>query len=138
MGSRATDKLKEIEALRAGLESKLGEIERRFPLAGFGRKAAAMVAGGSAGGTAVAFALRRIRGKRKGRKQQVSAQPASVTVNVFPKGAAWIAAAGVAAWAASRVYEAYARSKSSESGDAFRPAVVKTIPEAGRQTGAGT
>jgi hypothetical protein len=136
VGSRTTDKLKEIEQLRGSLSQKLGEIERRFPLAGFGRKAAAMLAGGSAGGTAVAFALRSRR-RRKGRKQ-TAAQPPSVTVNVFPSGAAWIAAAGVAAWAASRLYEAHNRRKSGHADDTFRPAVVKTMPEPGRQTSAGT
>lgn len=137
MGSRATNTLKEIEELRSGLGRKLGELEGRFPFATFGRKAAAMLAGGSAGGTALAFALRRMRGGRRRVKaaKQATQQP-SVVVNVFPKGASWIAAAGVAAWAGARLYEAI-RSRSSDA-DGRRPAVVRPIPEAGRRTGAGS
>ncbi len=136
MGSRATDTLREIEELRAGLGRKLGELEGRFPFAKFGRKAAA-IAGGSAGGTALAFALRRMRGGRRRAKaaKQATQQP-SVVVNVFPKGASWIAAAGVAAWAGARLYEAI-RSRSSNA-DGQRPAVVRPMPEAGRRTGAGS
>ncbi len=137
MGSRATDTLREIEELRSGLGQKLGELEGRFPFATFGKKAAAMLAGGSAGGTALAFALRRFRGgkKRKSSKQAAQITP-SVVVNVFPKGASWIAAAGVAAWAGARLYEAYSRARRNES-DAVRPAVVKPMPEA-RRSGAGS
>lgn len=135
MGSRATDKLKEIEELRSGIERKLGEIEQRFPLAGFGRKAAVMLAGGSAGGTALAFVVRRMRGgRRKAKVAKQAAQAPAVTVNVFPKGASWIAALGVAAWAGSRLYEAYTRSRNGES-EAQKPAVVTPIPDAGRRTG---
>ena len=138
MGSKSADKLREIEDLRNSLEQKLGEIERRFPLAGFGRKAAAIVAGGSAGGTVLAFVLRRVRGGRrraKAAKKAVEAPP--VVVNVFPRGASWIAAAGVAAWAGARLYEAFARSRAAGE-DGQRPAVVKPMPETGRRTGAGS
>jgi hypothetical protein len=137
VGSRATDTLKEIEELRAGLGRKLGELEGRFPFATFGRKAAVMLAGGSAGGTALAFALRRMRGGRRRAKaaKQATQQP-SVVVNVFPKGASWIAAFGVAAWAGARLYEAI-RSRSSDA-EGQRPAVVRPMPEAGRRSGAGS
>jgi hypothetical protein len=138
VGSRATDTLKEIEALRSGIERKLGELEHRIPLAGFGRRAAAMLAGGSAGGTALAFVVRRMRGGRRRAKKvsKQAAQTPQVVVNVFPKTASWLAAAGVAAWAGARLYEVYLRSRASES-DPFRPAVVKPMPDTGRQTGAG-
>ena len=137
MGSRAADKLKEIEALRSGIEHKLGELEHRIPLAGFGRRAAAMVAGGSAGGTALAFFMRRLRGGRRKKASKVAAQTApAVTVNVLPKGASWIAALGVAVWGGARLYEAYMRSRSSGA-DQVRPAVVRQMPESGRQTSAG-
>ncbi len=135
MGSRATDTLKEIEELRSGMERKLGELEHRFPLAGFGRKAAAMLAGGSAGGTAIAFAVRRLRGgRRRAKAGKQAMQSPAVTVNVFPRGASWVAAAGLAVWAGSRLYEAYTRSRPGGS-DAQRPAVVTPMPDAGRRTG---
>lgn len=137
MGSRATDKLKEIEALRSGIERKLGELEQRVPLAGFGRKAAAMLAGGSAAGTALTFVLGRLRGgRRRAKASKQAAQTPSVTVNVFPKGASWIAALGIAAWAGARVFDAYTRSREHGSGSA-KPTVVRTMPETGRQTTAG-
>lgn len=136
MGSRATDKLTEIEALRSSLGDKLGELERRFPLAGFGRKAAAVLAGGSAGGTALAFMFRRLRTGRRRSKRKESA-PAPVVVNVIPKGASWIAAIGVAAWAGARIYDVYTRSRSAGA-DGARPAVVKPMPDAGRRSGAGS
>ncbi|MGH2760048.1 MAG: hypothetical protein ACRDKJ_10870 [Actinomycetota bacterium] len=136
MGSRATDTLKEIEALRSGIERKLGDLETRFPLAGFGRRAAAIVAGGSAGGTALAFLMRRVRGGRRKRASKVAAQTPSVTVNVFPKGASWMAALGVAVWGGARLYEVYVRSRSSRA-DQVRPAVVRPMPDSGRQTSAG-
>jgi hypothetical protein len=138
VGSRATDKLKEIEELRSGLGQKLGELEGRFPFATFGRKAAAMLAGGSAGGTAVAFAFRRLRGgRRRAKKTKQAVSTPQVVVNVFPRGASWIAAIGVAAWAGSRLYDAYTRSRSADA-DAQRPAVVTPMPDAGRRTGAGS
>ncbi|HYZ91104.1 MAG TPA: hypothetical protein VFA34_01775 [Actinomycetota bacterium] len=136
MGPRATDKLKEIEELRSGLGHKLNELEGRFPFATFGRKAAAMLAGGSAGGTALAFALRRMRGSRRAKSPKQATQQPSVVVNVFPKAASWIAAAGVAAWAGARLYEAITRARSSDDGQ--RPAVVRPMPDAGRRSGAGS
>lgn len=135
MGSRATEKLREIEELRSGIEHKLGELEQRFPLAGFGRKAAAMLAGGSAGGTAIAFVVRRLRGgRRRAKVAKQATQAPAVTVNVFPKGASWVAAAGLAAWAGARLYEAYTKSRTRDA-DAHRPAVITPMPEAGRRTG---
>ena len=139
MGSRADDKLKEIEELRASLGNKLEAIEAKFPLAGYGKKVAGIVAGSSVGGSALAFAFRRARKGRKGRRKQkdVAAMPvAPVTVNVIPKGAAWIAAAGVAAWAGVKLYESIKRSRNGAAEDGFRPAVVKPMPE-GRQSGLG-
>ena len=141
MGSRAADKLKEIEELRASLGTKLEEIERRLPLAGFGKKAAAALAGSSVAGSALAFGLRSVRGGRRKRKRakEGPAAPAfaPVTVNVFPKGAAGLAAAGLAAWAGLKVYETMQRSKDGGSGAPSRPAVVTPMPESGRQTQAG-
>jgi len=135
VGSRATDKLKEIEELRSGIEHKLGELEQRIPLAGFGRKAVTMLAGGSAGGTVLAFAVRRLRGgRRRAKVAKQAAHSPAVTVNVFPRGASWVAAAGLAAWAGARLYEAYTRSRTPE-GDAQRPVMIKPMPEAGRRTG---
>lgn len=139
MGSRTDDKLKEIEQLRASLGAKLTEIENRFPVAGMGKKVAAAVAGSSVAGTALSFGLRRLRGgrrkdKRRRGKDQPAVAPAVVTVNVLPKGAAWIAAAGFAGWAGLKVYESVKRSRNGESAG-FKPAVVTTMPEGGRQTG---
>jgi len=140
MGSRADDKLKEIEELRASLGNKLEAIEQKFPITGMGKKVAGIVAGSSVGGSALAFALRRARKGRRGRKKQKGAPAlptAPVTVNVIPKGAAWIAAAGVAAWAGAKLYESIKRARNGAADDGFRPAVVKPMPESGRQSGLG-
>jgi hypothetical protein len=136
VGSRADDKLKEIEAVRASLGGKLDEIERRFPVAGMGKKVAAALAGSSVAGSALAFGLRRMRGGRKAKKRKGEpvVAPASVTVNVFPKGAAWLAAAGLAGWAGYRIYDAVTRSRTGEKAS-FRPSVV-SIPD-GRESGRG-
>jgi hypothetical protein len=141
VGSRADDKLKEIEQIRASLGGKLEEIERRFPLAGMGKKVGAALAGSSVAASALGFGLRRMRGKKrkakasKRSKDQPAFAPPVVTVNVLPKGAAWVAAAGFAAWAGVKVYESIKR----KNGDApeFRPAVVKRLPEAEAGRGAG-
>lgn len=135
MGSRADDKLKEIEQLRASLGSKLEEMERRFPIAGMGKKLGAALAGSSVASTALAFGFKRMRGNRKstkkakkrGKDQVAAIAPANVTVNVLPKGAAYVAAAGFAAWAGLKVYDAIKR-KSGEA--SFRPAVVSRLPDA--------
>jgi hypothetical protein len=138
MGSRADDKLKEIEELRDGLGRKLEAIEQRFPMAGLGKKVAGLVAGGSVGGSVLAFMFRRARrGRKKAKSAAATSTAPAVTVNVIPKGAAWIAAAGVAAWAGARLYESIKRSRGDAAGDGFRPAVVKPMPESGRQSGLG-
>jgi hypothetical protein len=139
VGSRAADKLKEIEELRASLGGKLEEIEKRLPLAGFGKKAAMALAGSSVAGSVLAFGFRRVRGGRKRKRAKESAAPAfaPVSVNVFPKGAAWLTAAGLAAWAGVKVYEVMQRAKDGAAGSPSRPAVVTQMPESGRQTHAG-
>ena len=135
MGSRATDKLKEIEEVRASLGRRLQEIEDRVPLAGYGKKAAAALAGSSVAASALGFLVKRKFGSGKKKKRKVSAgdvplmQP--VTVNVLPKGAAWIAAAGLAAFAGVKVYEAIKKNGSSESKQQQRPAVVTQMPASG-------
>ncbi len=140
MGSRTADKLKEIEDLRGSLQSKLNAIEHRLPLAGFGKKIAAGLAGSSVAAPLLAFGFRRLRGGRKAKRkakrgeQPLVAPAAPVTVNVLPKGAAWIAAAGLAAWAGVKVYESLQRAKNGATGESFKPAVVP-MPEPGRQTG---
>jgi hypothetical protein len=146
VGSRTADKLKEIEDVRGSLAAKLTEIERRLPLAGFGKKIAAGLAGSSVASGALAFAFRRFRGGRKAKKkakrvakseQPAMIQPTAVTVNasVLPKGAAYIVAAGLAAWAGLKVYDAVKKGRNGESQAGFRPAVVTTMPESGRQAG---
>jgi hypothetical protein len=111
VGSRTAVKLKEIEVLRASLGRKLEEVERRVPAAGFGKKIAAGVAGSSVAGTALTFLFKRLRGGRKKKKAEKQAAkappvvaPSNVTVNVFPKGAVWLAAAGLAGYAAFKIY----------------------------------
>lgn len=143
MGSRTADKLKEIEEVRGSLAAKLNEIERRVPLAGFGKKIAMIVGGSSAASGVLAFAFRRFRGGRKSKKAKRGksdtpvVQPTSVTVNasVLPKGAAYLAAAGFAAWAGLRVYDAIKKSRNGDTAAGFRPAVVTPMPEPGRQSG---
>jgi hypothetical protein len=144
VGSRTADKLKEIEEVRGSLAAKLGEIERRVPLAGFGKKIAMILGGSSAASGVLAFAFKRFRGGRKDKRRakrakggdQPVVQPTSVTVNasVLPKGAAYIAAAGFAAWAGLKVYDAM-KKRNAESSSSFRPAVVTPMPESGRQAG---
>jgi hypothetical protein len=145
VGSRTADKLKEIEEVRGSLAAKLSEIERRVPLAGFGKKIAMVVGGSSAASGVLAFAFRRFRGGRKSKKrkakkgkaeQPLMLQPTAVTVNasVLPKGAAYLAAAGFAAWAGLKVYDALQKKKNGEA-SGFRPAVVTPMPESGRQAG---
>jgi hypothetical protein len=146
VGSRTADKLKEIEEVRGSLAAKLNEIERRVPLAGFGKKIAMVVGGSSAASGVLAFAFRRFRGGRKAKKkaakrgkgeQQAIMQPTSVTVNasVLPKGAAYLAAAGFAAWAGLKVYDAIKKGRNGEPSSGFKPAVVTPMPETTRQSG---
>lgn len=143
MGSRTADKLKEIEELRGSLQSKLNEIERRLPLAGFGKKIAAGLAGSSVLAPVLGFGFRRLRGGRKKKKKSkrgergeqplvVTSPP--VTINVIPKGAAYLAAAGLVSWAGFKVYDAFRRSNNGGDSESFKPAVVP-MPEPGRQTG---
>jgi hypothetical protein len=142
VGSRTADKLKEIEDLRGSLQSKLNEIERRLPLAGFGKKIAAGLAGSSVLAPALAFGFRRLRGggrkakkrAKKGDQAVAAAAPVTVNTSVIPKGAAYLAAAGFVAWAGVKVYDALQRSKGGASSESFKPAVVP-MPEPGRQTG---
>jgi hypothetical protein len=135
VGSRADDKLKEIEQVRASLGAKLEEIEKRFPIAGMGKKVGVALAGSSVASTALAFGVKRLRGGRKAKKASKKAPapayaPANVTVNVLPKGAAWLAAAGFAAWAGLKAYEAVTKRKNGAEAEAFRPAVVSRLPDA--------
>lgn len=117
MGSRTAVKLKEIEQLRASLGRKLEVVERRVPAAGFGKKIAAGVAGSSVAGTALAVVFRRLRGGRKKKKaakegaKAPAVAPTNVTVNVLPKGAVWLAAAGLAAYAGYKLYDSMKQKK---------------------------
>ncbi len=133
MGSRTDDKLKEIDELRDGLSRKLGELEQRFPLAGIGKKAALALVGSSVSAPALAWGMRRLRGGGKKRAaKEATVQP--VTVNVFPKSLTLVAVVGIAAWAGTKVYETYLKTKQSEDGS-FRPAVVTPMEQ--RHSGAG-
>jgi hypothetical protein len=133
MGSRSDDTLKDIERLRASLDDKLGELEQRIPLAGLGRRGAAMLASSGVIGTAAAFVWRRMRSRSGKRRAAPAQQP--VVVNVVPKGATFVAALGVAVWAGVKLYDIYTRTTASSAGQA-RPAVVKPI-EGDRRSGAG-
>jgi hypothetical protein len=145
LGASAADKLKEIEQVRASLASKLDEIEKRFPLAGMGKKVAAAVAGTSLATPALAFMFRRrgkkkdAEGKRRRGKGKAELQPQviapNVNINVLPKGAAYLAAAGLAGFAGLKIYEALQRKRNGGSSAGFKPQVVSTRPDAGRQTG---
>jgi len=136
MGSRSDDTLKDIEKLRASLDEKLGELSKRVPLAGLGRKGVAMLAGSGLAGTVATFAWRRLRsGSRKKGKGAAPVAQAPVVVNVVPKGATFVAALGVAVWAGVKIYEVYGRMNAGGS-ERSKPAVVKPI-EADRRSGAG-
>jgi hypothetical protein len=141
MGSRADDKLKEIEQLRASIDGKLGELEKRFPIAALGRKGAAMLAGSGALGTVAAFAWRRMRGKSRSAKRDKGKGAATappVVVNVAPKGTTFVVTLGIAVWAGVRLYEAMGRRSDASSDRARRPAVVKPMSESERRSGAGS
>ena len=135
MGSRSDDALKDIERIRSSLDEKLGELERRIPLAGLGRRGVAMLASSGVIGTVGALVWRRLRSGSK-RKRAPSA-PAPVVVNVVPKGATAVAALGIAVWAGVKIYEIYGR-MSDQTGERFRPAVVKPMSEGDRRSGAGS
>jgi hypothetical protein len=138
MGSRSDDTLKEIEKLRASLDGKLGELEKRFPIASLGRKGAAMLAGSGVLGTLAAFGWRRLRGRSRSEKRGKGASSVpSVVVNVAPKGTTFAITLGVAVWAGVRLYETYSRLHGAGS-DGFRPAVVKPMSEAERRSSAGS
>jgi hypothetical protein len=138
MGSRSDDTLKEIENLRASLDEKLGELERRFPIAGLGRKGAALLASSGLVGTVAAFGWRRMRSRSKsGRKRGAPAAQAPVVVNVVPKGTTFVATLAVAAWAGVKIYEVYERINADRR-ERQRPAVVKPIAESERRSGAGS
>jgi hypothetical protein len=133
MGSRSDDTLKDIEKLRASLDEKLGELERRIPLAGLGRKGVAVLAGSGAAGSVLAFAWRRL---RSGSKRKAKALPAAppVVVNVIPKGVTFVAALGVIVWAGAKLYETYERINTTAS-DRPRPAVVRPMPDQRSESG---
>jgi hypothetical protein len=125
MGSRTDDKLK----------------ESRFPLAGVGKKVALGLVGSSVSAPVLAFGLRRLRGggKKKSKKKDKDqdlpvVQP--VVVSAFPKSVTFVAVVGIAAWAGTKVFDTYMRTKAKDDAS-FRPSVVP-MPEAGRQSGAGT
>ena len=135
MGTRSDDALKDIERIRSSLDEKLGELERRIPLAGLGRRGVAMLASSGLIGTVGALVWRRLRSgsKRKG----APSAPAPVVVNVVPKGATVVAALGIAVWAGVKIFEIYGR-MSDRSDERFRPAVVKPMSEGDRRSGAGS
>ena len=137
MGSRADQKLKEIDELRDGLSAKFAELERRFPIAGIGKKVALGLVGSSLSTPLLAFAFRRARGG--GKKKKAKEQPVQpVVVSAFPKSLTVVAVFGIAAWAGTKVFETYIKTKNG-SGESFRPAAVVTpIAEPGRHSGAGT
>ena len=137
MGSRSDDTLKDIEKIRASLDEKLGELEKRIPLAGLGRKGVAMLAGSGFAGTVATFAWRRFRsGSKRKRKAAAPVAQTPVVVNVIPKGATFVAALGVAVWAGVKIYEVYGRMNAAGA-ERAKPAVVKPI-EADRRSGAGS
>lgn len=138
MGSRADDTLKEIEQIRASIDGKLGELEKRFPLAGLGRKGVAMLAGSGVVGTVAAFGWRRLRsGSKSSRRSKGASTAPPVVVNVAPKGTTVVVTLGIAVWAGVRLYETYTRVQSARA-DRFRPAVVKPMSEQERRSGAGS
>lgn len=133
MGARTTDTLNDIERLRSRLDRNLAEIERRLPPAAqLGRRALAVALGGGAGGSALWFAVRKLKPKKK-----ESPEPASppVVVNVFPKAIVPVALGAVAVWAGVRLYEAKMRSQDPAS-ERSEPAVVRPMSSA-RDQGIG-
>ena len=137
MGSRSADTLKDIDKLRTSLDEKLGELERRIPIAGLGRKGVAMLASSGLAASVAGFAWRRLRSRRTKRKGGVPVAQVPVVVNVVPKSTTAVAFLAVAVWAGVKVYEAYSRSN-APGAERFRPAVVKPMSEGERRSGAGS
>lgn len=127
MGARTAHKLKEIEAIRGRLERKMGALEERFPIAGLGRKGAALFASSGLLATLVAYLTRRRGKSRRSKKAEPTQTP--VVVNVVPRGATLVAALGIAVWAGVRLFEAYSRSEGSSKDEGFRPSVVTPMPD---------
>jgi hypothetical protein len=125
MGSKSDQTLKEIEALRSGLDRKLNELQHRLPpVAQIGRKAVAIALGGGAGGTALWVVARRLRGK--GKQKRAEAATPSVSVKVLPAGAVPAAVAIAAVWAGVRIFEARMRAGRRRASE--KPAVVRPLP----------
>lgn len=134
MGARTTDTLNDIERLRSRLDRNLAEIERRLPPAAqLGRRALAVALGGGAGGSALWFAVRKLKPKKKSDERPDASAP--VVVNVFPKAIVPVALGAVAVWAGVRLYEAKMRSQDPAS-ERSEPAVVRPMSPA-RDQGIG-
>lgn len=115
MGSPSPQAVRdEIGAIRADLDAKLTELERRLPpIVAAGKKIAIALAGGT-GGTLLLLVLRKARGFSRARRERRPAAAPGVSVQVLPPGTI-PAAIGVAAiWAGVRLYEARLRSAHGE------------------------
>lgn len=130
MGPRTTDTLKEIEQIRARLDVRFAELERRLPPIAQRSRQAVRLLGGGVGTGIVLFAARRIAGRarRKGgtRKASGEAAPAIVVRSGIGAPAAFAVAA---VWAGVRIYESRTRSTPSAGGAGG----ASIVPLPGRQ-----
>lgn len=131
MGTRSTDTLNEIEQVRSRLDRNVAELERRLPPAAqLARRAAGIALGGGVGGSALWFAVRKLRPKKSEPEPEVR----PVVVNVVPKGLVPVAVGAVAVWAGIRFYEMKLRAE-REGAEQPRPAVVTPMAEGPRAAG---
>lgn len=124
MGSRQTDTLKEIDALRARLDATLLELEKRAPeFATLGRKAIAVLSGGAGSGVAL-FLIKRMRARAKQHRREAAAP--QVTVQVIPGSVVAGGVAIAAIWGAVKVFQS--KTQADRETPAARPAIVKPLP----------
>ncbi|HEX9711959.1 MAG TPA: hypothetical protein VGB52_05310 [Actinomycetota bacterium] len=107
MGARTSDTLKEIEQIRARLDVRFAELERRLPpIARRGRQAVRLLGGGVGAGVAL-FVARRIAGRtRRTTKRRAEGQVTPPAIVVHSGIGAPAAIAVAAVWAGVRIYEA--------------------------------
>lgn len=135
MGTRSTDTLNEIEQVRSRLDRNVAELERRLPPAAqLARRAAGIALGGGVGGSALWFAVRKLRPKKSEPELEPEVRP--VVVNLVPKGLVPVAVGAVAVWAGIRFYEMKLRAE-REGTERPGPAVVRPMAEGPRAAGEG-
>jgi len=125
MGSRTSETLSEIEAIRHRLGANLTELEVRLPpLVRKGKNVVRWVGGGVGSGVALFAARKLVSAARRAPKKKAAAAAIAAAPTVVVRSAIGLPAAlAVAAiWAGVRIYEIRARAEGSEGArGALRP-----------------